>query len=337
VTVVARAPGRVNLIGDHTDYTGGLVLPMAIDRWTTVTGERFGEVVAVRSDGEAGDVEVPIGADDLAAVDPARVKPPWGRYVAGVVAEARPVVGFSGRVTSTVPIGSGLSSSAALEVSVALAVGVEGTPLAVAQLCQRAEQRATGVPCGIMDQLTSAGGVEGAALLIDCRSFETTPVWLPDDAAVVVVNSGQSRTLAGSAYADRVAQTTNAERIIGPLRRASLDDVQRISHPIVRARARHVISENERVLAFAAALRAGDLATAGRLMVASHTSLRDDYEVSTPVLDDLVAELVATPGVFGARLTGAGFGGCVVALTRPGALRGELAVRAVAGASVTVD
>lgn len=333
MTVVARAPGRVNLIGDHTDYTGGYVLPMAIDRWTTVTGEHFGTVVALRSEQEPEDVEVP-----LAVADPASIEPVWGRYVAGVVAELRPGVGFSGRVSSTVPVGSGLSSSAALEVSVALALGATGSPLEVALLCQRAEQRASGVPCGIMDQLASTAAVAGSAVLIDCTSLELQPVELPppSDAEIVVVHSGVPRALAGSAYAERAAQCANAARIIGPLREATSADLERISHPLVRARARHVISENERVLAFVAALRAGDLAGAGALMRASHESLRDDFEVSTPELDALVARLVATPGVFGARLTGAGFGGCVVALTRPGAVSEGWKVQAVAGASVVV-
>jgi galactokinase len=334
VTVEARAPGRVNLIGDHTDYTGGLVLPMAIDRWTTVRGERFGDVVALRSEHEPLDVEVP-----LDVVDPAGVDPPWGRYVAGVVAEARPPFGLSGRVASTVPVGAGLSSSASLEVAVALALGVEGSPLAIAALCQRAEQRASGVPCGIMDQLASVAGVEGSALLIDCHTLDVRSVPLPPgtDAEVVVVHSGVSRSLAGSAYAERARQCANAERIIGPLRVATLDDVERISHPIVRARARHVITENERVGRFAAALVAGDLGAAGALMLASHASLRDDFEVSTPELDDLVTRLSAVPGVFGARLTGAGFGGCVVALARPGVVPEGWVVRPVAGASVTVS
>lgn len=333
MTLVARAPGRVNLIGDHTDYTGGFVLPMAIDRWTTVTGERFGTVVALRSEQEREDVEV-----SLAIGDPASVQPAWGRYVAGVVAELRPSVGFSGRVSSTVPVRSGLSSSAALEVALALALGATGSPLEVALLCQRAEQRASGVPCGIMDQLALTAGVAGCALLIDCTSLGVEPVELPppSDAEILVIDSGQRRALAGSAYAERVAQCANAARIIGPLRDATPGDLERISHPVVRARARHVAGENARVLAFVRALRAGDLALAGSLMMASHESLRDDFEVSTPELDALVARLVATPGVFGARLTGAGFGGCVVALARPQAVTEGWRVRAVDGASVAV-
>jgi galactokinase len=321
----------VNLIGDHTDYTGGLVLPMAIDRWTTVTGTPTDDgLVHLTSDTEPEPAVVPVGIDDPAAVTPA-----WARYVAGVVAEVRPARGFRGTVSSTVPKGSGLSSSAALELAVALAVGAPGTPAEVARLCQAAEQRASGVPCGIMDQLTSAAGVDGHALLIDCYDLTVTPVPVPGDAEVVVVHSGQERALADSAYADRVAACAAAEREIGPLRLASPADTDRIGDPMVRRRARHVISENARVRAFAAALAADDLAEAGRLMLASHESLRGDYEVSTAVLDALVERLCAVPGVFGARLTGAGFGGCAVALTAPGALREGWVVRAVAGATVT--
>ena len=201
----AFAPGRVNLIGDHTDHTGGLVLPMAIDLGTTVTGVRQGEAVELRSPIEPEPAVVPLEVQDPAAAAPA-----WARYVAGVVAELHPAVGFAGEVGTTLPVGAGLSSSAALEVAVALALGFEGTPLALAQLGQRAEQVASGVPCGIMDQLASAAGVEGHALRIDCTSLEVTPVPLPDDVEVVVVDSGQRRELATSAYAERAAACRTA-------------------------------------------------------------------------------------------------------------------------------
>jgi galactokinase len=264
--------------------------------------------------------------------------------VAGVVAELRPNAGFVGTVTSTLPVASGLSSSAALENAVALALGFTGTPAELALLTQRAEWAASGVPCGIMDQLTSAAGVEGKALLIDCDSLAITAVALPADAEIVVVHSGQQRALADSAYAQRRAACEAAAARIGPLRAATLDDVGRIDDPVVRSRARHVISENARVLSFAAALERGDLADAGAAMVASHASLRDDYEVSTDRLDRLVERLCATPGVYGARLTGAGFGGCTVALCAPGALADLLrngpeqawVVRPSAGARVSV-
>ena len=310
--VTARAPGRVNLIGDHTDYTGGLVLPMAIDRWTTVTGVRTPGAIRLRSRQDA----------DAAA------------YVEAVAAELGPDTGFDGCIDSTVPIGAGLSSSAAVEVAVALAFGFTGTPLALAQLCQRAEHRATGVPTGIMDQLTAAAGVHGHALLIDCTTTAVTPVPLPDGAEVVVVDSGQRRTLAGSAYAERAAQCAAAEAIVGPLREATVEALDAIDDTLVRRRARHVVTENARVRACAAALGAGDVAEAGRLMAASHASLRDDFAVSTAVVDALVARLGARAGVLGARMTGGGFGGCVVALTRPGVLDEGWRVRAVAGAEV---
>ncbi len=333
-TTVARAPGRVNLIGDHTDYTGGLVLPMAIDRWTEVRvmPNPARDVVRLVSDVEPEHAVVPVDVREPHAVQPA-----WARYVAGIVAQVRPATGFVGKVTSTVPSGAGLSSSAALEVALALALGAPDTdPVELARLCQRAEHAAVGVPSGIMDQLTSIAGRDGHALLIDCHTLTVEAVPVPPEAEVVVVHSGQPRTLAGSAYAERVAQCAAAEAEVGPLRLASPDDVDRIADPVIRARARHVVGENARVRAFAAALAAADLTTAGRLMDASHESLREDFAVSTGALDRLVTRLRATPGVFGARLTGAGFGGCVVALCRPGALAGEgWVVRPVSGASVT--
>jgi galactokinase len=314
----------VNLIGDHTDHTGGLVLPMAIGLSTSIEGEQVGDVVRLVSTDEPEPATIA-----LDVVDPAAVDPPWARYVAGVVAELRPVTGFDGVVTTSLPVGAGLSSSAALEVAVALALGFEGTSVDVALLCQRAEQRASGVPCGVMDQLASAAGVEGCALLVDCHALSVEPVAVPHDVEVVVVDSGSRRRLAGSAYAERRAACEAAEIAIGPLRHLTVADVARLDDAVLRARARHVVTENDRVRRFAAALRAGDLAACGRLMGESHASLRDDFEVSTPGLDDLVHTLLATPGVFGARLTGAGFGGSVVALARPGALADDARARVV--------
>ena len=310
--VTARAPGRVNLIGDHTDYTGGLVLPMAIDRWTTVTGVRTRGEIRLQSRQPA----------DASA------------YVRAVAAELRLGGGFDGWIESTVPIGAGLSSSAALEAAVALALGFTGPPIELARLCQRAEHRATGVPTGIMDQLTAVAGVEGHALLIDCTTLEVTPVPLPDGVDVVVVDSGQRRSLVTSAYAERAAQCAAAEAVVGPLRMATMDAVAGIADAAVRRRARHVVTENARVAAFAAALEAGEMAAAGRLMAASHASLRDDFEVSTPVVDALVARLAGVPGVLGVRMTGGGFGGCVVALAPSGALAEGWLVRPVGGAEV---
>jgi galactokinase len=230
-----------------------------------------------------------------------------------------------------------LSSSAALEVAVALALGFTGTGLELALVCQQAEHAASGVPCGIMDQLTSALGVAGHALLLDCGALTVTPVALPDDAEVVVVHSGQERRLAESAYAERRRSCEQAEALIGPLAQADSGAVAQLRDPVLRARARHVVSENLRVREFAGALHDGDLPQCGAIMAASHESMSTDFEVSTRGIDELVAELVAAPGVFGARLTGAGFGGCVVALTHPGALHRGWVVRAVDGAKVWPD
>lgn len=322
------APGRVNLIGDHTDYTGGLVLPMAIDRATVIEGDVGGERVTLTSVDEDEPVDLPLEVDH-----PEQVSPAWGRYVAGVVSEVRPGRGFRGTVTTDIPIGAGLSSSAALELAVALALGAEGTPLELALACQRAEQRASGVPSGIMDQWCIAAGLEGHALMMDCGELVATAVPVPDDVEVVVQFIAH-RTLVGSPYADRVAECATAEAAIGPLRHATLLDTGRIADPVAQRRARHVVAENQRVRDFAAALAVHDLADAGRLMVESHESLRDLYETSTPVMDAAVSRLAATPGVWGARMTGGGFGGCVVALAEPGALRDGWVVRPVRGAHV---
>jgi galactokinase len=327
--ITAVAPGRVNLIGDHTDHTGGFALPMAIDLATTVSGTPGGDRVVLRSDAAEGVADLPIHLGD-----PAAVSPPWARYVAGVIAELRPEVGFTGTVTSTLPTGAGLSSSAALEVAVALALGAEPEPLELARLCQRAEQRASGVPCGLMDQLTSVCGVAGHALLLDCLELRVASVALPVDVEVIAVHSGEPRTLAGSAYAERRGACEAAEAVVGPLRLVTdVRELDALVDPVQHRRARHVVTENARVLSFADALWDGDLAAAGSLMRESHASLRDDFEVSTRALDRLVDELVGRRGVHGARLTGAGFGGCVVALCEPGAIDIGWPVSAAAGAT----
>jgi galactokinase len=285
---------------------------MAIDRGTTIVAERVGRRVVLESPDADGPAIV-----DLHVTDAATMTPPWARYVAGVVCTVRPEVGMVGAVRTEIPIGAGLSSSAALEVALALALGFVGTPAETAALCQEAEQAASGVPCGVMDQLASLAGVEGHALLIDCATLDITPVEIPDSVAVVVVDSGQRRELATSAYAARRAECEAAARLVGPLRNATIDDVAGLDDPVLQRRARHVVTENARVLAFAGALRTGDLLEAGRLMDESHASLRHDFEVSTAVIDDLVAKVAATSGVYGARMTGGGFGGCVVALADP--------------------
>ena len=329
------APGRVNLIGEHTDTTGGLVLPMAIDLGITLTVEDPGpgappDRIELVSGAESEPLSLP-----LPVADPTAVTPPWGRYVAGVAARLGAATGFRGRLDSTLPLGAGLSSSAALEVAVALAMGGPEDPVELALLCRDAEEAASGVPCGVMDQLASIAGVDGHALLIDCHALTVTPVPVPADLAVTVVHSGQSRELAGSAYAERRAQCERAEAIIGPLRSASVDDVDRIDDEVVRRRARHVVTENQRVRDVVDALGRRDVEALGAAMLASHVSLRDDFEVSTPVLDALVDRLRATPGVHGARLTGAGFGGCAVAIHEPGLDLGGWQVRPSAGAHTT--
>ena len=324
-----RAPGRVNLIGDHTDYTGGLVFPMAIDRWTEIRLAPGGPVLELASADEPGVVRVDLPFTG----DPANVEPRWGRYVAAVAAELGARVGGSGTVSTDIPVGAGLSSSAALEVAVALALGDDGSPVERARRCQRAEHRATGVPTGIMDQLCIAAAVEGHALLIDCHTVEMIPAPVPPDVDIVI-RFVAHRTLEGSEYAERVAQCAQAEATIGPLRAATLDDVATIPDPVTRARARHVVSENERVRRFAAALGRGDAASAGALMSASHRSLADDFGTSTPAMDAAVDEICRRPGVFGARMTGGGFGGCIVALCEPGAVPDAWLVRPVAGAHV---
>ena len=299
------APGRVNLIGDHVDYMGGLVMPMAIDLGTTIDIEASGRRLRLSSDQDPQPADLELPVTEIGSITG------WGRYVAAVAAELGATVGGRGHVTSTLPVGAGLSSSASLEVAVALALGAELDPLALARLCQRAEQRATGVRTGIMDQLTITSARPDAALLIDCRDHSVEAVALPRGSAVHAVPSGVTRRLEGSEYGRRRAACEAAETIIGSLRDASVRDLSAIDDGMVRARARHVITEIARVQQ---AARADDAAELGRLMNASHASLRDDFAVSLPVIDQLVDSLMAIPGVYGARITGGGFGGCVVAL-----------------------
>ena len=330
--VVARAPGRVNLIGDHTDYTGGLCLPLAVDRWVDVSVEPVAgsREVRLRSEAEGSEVRVPLDVTDVSSI-----QPPWGRFVAAVVQEVRPRHGVRGVVQSTVPMGVGLSSSAALSVACALALGAAaGDRLALARLCQRAEHAARGVPTGLLDQLASVFGVAGHALAIDCTTSAVTPVALPPtDEAEVVVVPGPARRLADTAYAERVAECRRAEAEVGPLHAAGRAAVERITDPVVRRRARHVVTENERVRACVSALAAGELDQVGQLLDASHRSLSEDYESSTDAIDARCEALRGRPGVFGVRITGGGWGGAIVALARPGALEGEgWVVRAVDGA-----
>jgi len=321
-TVMAFAPGRVNLIGDHTDYTGGLALPMAIDLGTEVifSPDRSASMIELSSSTEPEAARVPV---DMAA-DPwelGMLLPEWARHVGAVVAVTHPLYGGKGSITTSLPVGAGLSSSASLEIAVALALGFEGSSRSLARACQHAEQAASGVLTGIMDQLAITLAEPGCALLVDCASLETTPVRIPEQAEILVFHCGVRRTVVGSAYAERRAECEAAERQVGPLRSASPWEVDRLRDPTLRRRARHVVSENARVRSFAGALEHGDLRTAGALMNESHGSLTIDFEVSIPELDRLVHRLQGLRGVHGARMTGAGFGGCVVALADEGAVR----------------
>lgn len=325
------APGRVNIIGDHTDYTGGLCLPMAIDLATTLVVSRGGDRVELVSADEPDPASVAL---DVSDGDVGAMMPYWSRYVAGVVRVVRPSIGLKGRVETTIPIGAGLSSSAAFEVAVALALGLEGTPFEIALACQKAEQLATGVPTGILDQLASAAGRPGQAMILDCHDHTLSYVPMPEAVDIVVIHSGQGRQLAASGYSARVEECRIAEREIGPLRLASLAAANSIADPVVARRSRHVVSENLRVREFATAMAAADFQTAGAIMTESHRSLRDDYESSHATVDQLVDSLLSRPGVLGARITGGGFGGCVVAMTEPGAITEGWHVRAAAGAHV---
>jgi galactokinase len=328
-TYLARAPGRVNLIGEHTDYNEGFVLPMAIPWgvWIAIAPSPDETVLAFSLDFE--------GPIRFSARRPERGGPKWGEYLKGVAwalgeAGVR-VAGWQGAVGGNVPIGAGLSSSAAIEVAAARAFaavsGVEWDPARMALLAQKAENDWVGVRCGIMDQMVSAAAREGHALLIDCRTLALRHLPLPPSARVVVIDSGVRRGLVDSAYNERREQCEHAARRLG---RVALRDVPRAELEARAAelpettmrRARHVITEIERTLQAADALSGGDVAEFGRLMSASHASLRDDFEVSTRELDRLVELAVADPSCYGARMTGAGFGGCVVALVKAEAAEG---------------
>jgi galactokinase len=309
--MLVRAPGRVNLIGDHTDYMGGLVFPMAIDRYTTIHYQLTNDIMYLSSDDDPDVVEFSISSP----FDP-HMTPRWGRYVAAVTSLLQPARGIRGTVSTTIPVGAGLSSSAALEVAVARALGSQHSAVDIALLTQKAEHLATGVPTGIMDQLCIASARAGHGTLIDCRSLDVTHIPIPDD-IVFVVQFIAHRTLEGSEYATRVSQCSEAEAIIGPLRDATMHDVARIQDPVIAARAQHVISENERVLSFTQALTRGDYVQAGHAMTQSHNSLSSHFATSTTQMDQAVAAALATPGVFGARMTGGGFGGCIVCLCTP--------------------
>jgi galactokinase len=317
-----RAPGRVNLIGEHTDYNLGFVLPVALDLECRVTTEPADDgKLHVTSEQEKESGEWPVG--QIGQLEPAHQ---WTDYVAGVARElARAGVEIRPmklRISSTVPVGAGLSSSAALEVSSALALldGRDIDRLQLVKLCQRAENQFVGMPSGIMDQYISVFGEEHAAIRIDCRSLEHQTVRLPDGIEFLAVNTMVKHELTGSAYRQRTEECAEAARLLGvpSLRDARLDQLQKVKLPeVVARRARHVIGEDDRVEQFVDAAKRGDVHRMGQLFVASHRSLQHDYEVSCEELDFLVDEALAIEGVYGARMTGGGFGGCTVNMMRP--------------------
>ena len=330
--LAVRAPGRVNLIGEHTDYNQGYGLPAAIDLEIRIafepTTDRRVELVSTTTRDRA--------SFDLDAIGPGR--PGMAGYLAGTawaLAEAGIATrGFRGSLSSTLPRASGLSSSAALELASAWALAEDPAaipPLQLARICQRAENAYVGVNCGLMDQFASACGVAGAAMLLDCRSLAWRAVALPlGTHALVAIHTGSPRSLSSSQYNVRRAQ---CEAAVAALARddpaiQSLRDVSPAMLPTVRElvdeetfrRCRHVVTENVRVAETIDALAGGDLAAVGRLWAASHASLRDDYEVASPELDALVEIAASVPGVTAARMTGAGFGGCTINLVERGAV-----------------
>ncbi len=315
-SLLATAPGRVNLIGEHTDYNDGFVLPIALPLATAIAARpRDDQRVRVTSQG--------FGGSEFAVTDEPVTEQGWARYIAGmgsVLAAGGPIAGWDGAIATDIPHGASLSSSAALEVASGLLFDSDRqrrSPRDLAVAARQVENEVMGLPSGIMDQLISASAIDGAALLIDCRDLSTRPVTIPANATVVVLDTGTRRRLVESGYEDRQSTCAAAAATLGvtALRDATLAELDRLGVGSVEfRRARHVISENDRTLATASALAAGDVVEAGELMTASHLSLRDDYEVSSPALDAMVEVALAAPGCHGARMTGGGFAGCAVAL-----------------------
>lgn len=324
-THTIQAPGRVNLIGEHTDYNDGFVLPCAIDYQTVISckarDDRTVRVVAADYDNQHDEfsLDAPIVAHDSQQ---------WSNYVRGVVKHLQQRdASFGGAdlvISGNVPQGAGLSSSASLEVAVGTVFQqLYHLPLDGAQIAlngQEAENQFVGCNCGIMDQLISALGKKGSALLIDCRSLGTKAVSMPEGVAIVIINSNFKRTLVGSEYNTRRQQCETGARFFQQkaLRDVSLDQFNTVANeldPLVAKRVRHVLTENARTVEAAAALEKGDLQRMGELMAESHASMRDDFEITVPQIDTLVEIVKATIGdKGGVRMTGGGFGGCVVAL-----------------------
>ena len=320
-TWLVRSPGRVNLIGEHTDYNKGFVLPLAIDRavWIAVQ-PRPDRIVEIHS--------LDFAATSHFDLDDLRVGPPgWIEYLKGMAwalqSAGYRLRGWQGVIAGDIPIGAGLSSSAALELAAARAFAavsdLDWEPLAMARLAQQAENQWVGMNCGIMDQLTIAAGRAHHALLIDCRSLEIEAVPLPAGTVIAILDTATRRELLDSAYNERRTQCEAAARQLGvvTLRDISSGEFeQRVGEldVVLRRRAQHVASENLRTVQAAAAMRRNDATELGHLMNASHASLRDDFEVSSSALDAMVTAARAHPGCLGARMTGGGFGGCAVAL-----------------------
>lgn len=323
---VFRAPGRVNLIGEHTDYNDGFVMPVAIGLATYVAiARRADSKLIVHSENYGATVEI-----DIASAQ--RLKH-WSDYVVGVAVELRRLgldaTGANVLIASEVPLGAGLSSSAALEVSSALALLAVADKQArkseIGLICQRAENNFVGARCGIMDQFISVNGQKGHALMLDCRSLEFRQVPIPPGIAIVACNTMARHEIAGGEYNARRQQCELAARMLGArsLRDVSLAEFDRKAAQLPdaeRRRARHVITENARVAEFARALETDDRAYAGRLMAESHRSLREDFEVSCRELDIMVEVANKVDGLIGARMTGGGFGGCTVNLVREDAV-----------------
>jgi galactokinase len=332
---VIRAPGRVNLIGEHTDYNDGFVFPMAIEPEVRLVCRARGDgMVRLASTVYPNEV-----VEFSLQKKIERGSPSWGNYSRGVAAQliagGIPLVGMDALVANTLPVGGGLSSSAAVEVATGLGLltlaGGKLDPTRLALLCQKAEHEYAGVPCGIMDQTIVASGRAEHAMLLDCRDSSKTFVKLnAQELRVVIVNSMVRHELSGGEYAQRrhqcgegVAVFRETDPHVKALRDVNLDQVkaakQRLSDLVFR-RCRHVVGENQRTVEAAKTLAAQRYERVGELMVQSHESLRDDYEVSCPELDYLVDESMKVKGVYGARMTGGGFGGCIVALVQPRAV-----------------